>query len=352
MKYACALALTVGLLAAALWSGQASAQAAPQGACIPGPPGPPNPNSPPAPPARNVTVSAIPGVVAAGVPWTQVWYTNGNNADGIIPDRDGSLLVAQKDNDTVLRIRADGSTEVAVPRALGIGSLQMDSAGKLYGVHRAELPTSTKPHAASVINEVSILAPARGSVATKWVGGAPLTLRPNDLAFDAQGGAYFTGTCVYYGDAAGARVASEVTGTNGIAMAADGKTLYVTSGNSVVAYDVAGPGRLASQREFAKLPDNARGDGLAIDAEGRLYVSSFRPGVNVYAPNGSHLGTIPTPRDAISVAFAGPDRRTMYIVGTGATGANGQPLQGGPQRTSATIYSLPMLAQGRADRAK
>src|SRR5688500_15029087 len=36
---------------------------------------------PPAP--AEYTVTAIPGVIAAGQKWTKVWETSGNNADGI-----------------------------------------------------------------------------------------------------------------------------------------------------------------------------------------------------------------------------------------------------------------------------
>ena len=54
--------------------------------------------------SRNLTIIAIPGVVAAGGKWTKVWQAGGNSADGILPDKDGGVLVAQEDYDTVLKI--------------------------------------------------------------------------------------------------------------------------------------------------------------------------------------------------------------------------------------------------------
>lgn len=51
----------------------------------------PGTSIPLAQPPRNVTISAIPGIVAAGVQWTKVWQTGGNSADGIIADKDGSV---------------------------------------------------------------------------------------------------------------------------------------------------------------------------------------------------------------------------------------------------------------------
>jgi hypothetical protein len=42
----------------------------------------------------------------------------------------------------------------------------------------------------------------------------------------------------------------------------------------------------------------------------------------------------------------------LYVVGSGAEDANGQPIREGPQQTAATIYKLPMIAQGVKGRAK
>jgi len=93
------------------------------------------------------------------------------------------------------------------------------------------------------------------------------------------------------------------------------------------------------------------GDGTAVDSVGRLYVSS-NPGVQVFDKAGKYLGVIPTPRDVISTAFAGPGKKTLYIVGSGADDDKGQPIRQGPQQTAATIYKLPVIAQGLKDRAK
>src|ERR1035438_3750119 len=93
---------------------------------------------------RNLTISAIPGVVAAGGKWTKIWQAAGNSADGILPDKDGSVLVAQEDYDTVLKIDENGKSSVVVANAKGIGSLSMDRQGRLYGAHRTERPGSTK----------------------------------------------------------------------------------------------------------------------------------------------------------------------------------------------------------------
>jgi gluconolactonase len=303
------------------------------------------------PPPRNLNITAIPGVVAAGGQWTKVWQAGGNSADGIIPDKDGSVLVAQEDFDTVLKIDANGGASVAVANAKGIGSISMDPQGRLYGAHRTERAGSTKPDQASILNAITMLAPDRKIVADKWADGTVLTVRPNDLTADGQGGAYFTASCLYYAGPKGVTVAADNLRTNGIVFSPDEKSLYVTNGGSLVAFDVTGPGVLANRRDFATLPAGSGGDGMVVDSEGRLYVSS-NPGVQVFEKAGKYLGLIPTPRGLISVTFAGADRKTLYVIGSGADDANGQPIREGPQQTAATVYKLPVIAQGLKGRAK
>lgn len=309
----------------------------------------PGPAAEPAP--RNVVTTAIPGVVAAGGKWTKVWQEGGNSADGIIPDKDGSVLVAQEDYDTVLKINADGQTSVAIADAKGVGSLSMDRQGRLYGAHRTERPGSTKPDKASIENAITELAPQRMVIADKWADGTTLTVRPNDLDADSHGGAYFTTGCLYYASPKGVTVMADNIRTNGIAFSPDDKILYVTNGGALVAFDVEGPGKLTNRRDFATLPEGNYGDGMAVDSKGRLYVSS-RDGVQVFNKTGKHLGVIPTPRGIISVAFAGPNKKTLYVVGSGADDESGQPIRQGPQHTAATVYKLPVIAQGLKDRAK
>src|SRR5262245_57706465 len=244
--------------------------------CVPQgqPAAPAGGRGPAAPPVtRDVRVIEIPGVVAAGVKWTKVWQAPGNSADGIIADKDGNALVAQEDYDAVLKIDKNDKASVSVSNAKGIGSLSMDRQGRLFAVHRTERPGSTKPDIASIVNAITILTPDRKMVAEKWADGTTLSVRPNDLAADSQGGAYFTSGCVYYAANGKVAVMAENIRTNGIVFSPDDKILYVTNGGTVVAFDVKGPGMLANRRDFATL-EMGNGDGLAVDTEGRLYVTS------------------------------------------------------------------------------
>ena len=83
--------------------GAAPGGAPAQGGAPQGRPG----GAPPAGPAE-YTVTEIPGVIAAGQKWTKVWQVLGNNADGILTDNDGSLLLAQNDNGAIVKLDKDG----------------------------------------------------------------------------------------------------------------------------------------------------------------------------------------------------------------------------------------------------
>jgi gluconolactonase len=176
--------------------------------------------------------------------------------------------------------------------------------------------------------------------------GVPF-LRPNDLVVDKKGGVYFTdsgqgrnpdGTpsnvpprpAVYYITPAGKlqRLANDIGRPNGIQLSPDEKTLYVanTVGEYVLAFDVAADGAVSGRRNFARLAGfNAAGengptsgaDGLAVDGKGRLYVASTA-GIQVFDARGGALGVIPVPKAPQNLAFAGPDKKTLYVVGRGS----------------------------------
>ncbi|MGZ3313742.1 MAG: SMP-30/gluconolactonase/LRE family protein [Caulobacteraceae bacterium] len=350
-------AMLSGICAGALLLGPAPAlaqSAAPALGKAPSctPPSPPAqpPAGPPPTFARNLPITAIPGVIAGGVSWTKVWQQAGNSSDGLIPDKDGNVLMAQEDYDTVLRLHADGTTDVAVAGAKGIGSISVDRQGRLYSAHRTERPGSTKADKDQIMNAIRILTPTSQTVGLAWAGSAGAE-RPNDLIADNQGGAWFTAVCLYYASPKGVTTVAENLNTNGINLSPDEKTLYVTNGPTVVAFDVKGPGQLANRRDFAHLDAGGGGDGLAVDTEGRLYVSSG-PGVQVFDKAGKYLGLIPTPRGVISITIAVPDRKTLYMAGSGAEDEKGQPIKVGPQQTAATVYKVPLLAQGIKGHAK
>ena len=133
---------------------------------------------------------------------------------------------------------------------------------------------------------------------------------------------------------------------NGIILSADEKTLYVTNGPALAAFDVRPDGSLTNQRQFARLEGGGNGDGSTIDSAGRIYVTT-NPGVQVIGPDGTYLGIIPTPRPVISAAFGGKDKGTLFVLARGATDANGNQVA-----NAAQVYAIQMIAQGYTGRAK
>jgi gluconolactonase len=281
----------------------------------------------------DLAIAEIPGVIAAGQRWRPVYNTTGNNADGPIAAADGGLMVAQNDNGQVLKIDANGNATVVYRDTNTGGALSMSTKGALFVASRG------------IGVAVLQLAPQRRVVANSF-DGEPLECLggvANDVSADSRGGVYFTMGGLFYIDPSGKVTRyGENLRTNGVILSPDERTVYVTNGQSIAAFDVRGDGSLANQREFAKLPAGG-GDGLAVDSTGRLYATvgggaGGARGVYVFAPDGKPLGHIDSPRPLITVAFAGADKKTLYGI------AN--------DRVRVDVYAIPMIAQGPTGRAK
>ena len=216
-----------------------------------------------APAAQAAAVTALPGVIAAGQTWTKVWETSGNNADGIVGTPDGGLLIAQNDNAQVLKLAPDGKTSVAYKDTNTGGALSFSPKGALYIVQRG------------IGTAVWQLAPERKMLANR-INGDPLECLGgviNDVTADSKGGVYFTMGGLFYADPKGTVTRyGENLRTNGVLLSRDEKTVFVTNGQTVVAFDVQPNGALTNQRDFVTFPGGG-GDGITIDSEGRIYVT-------------------------------------------------------------------------------
>lgn len=300
---------------------------------------------------RGVTVTEIPGVVAAGAKWTLAWQGT-DNADGIVGTSDGGLLFAQEQPNRVSKLDQNDNVSVFLEDTHGTGALTIDSQGRILAVERTCTDPGRQPAQCTEPTAVAVLAPKRKILADK-IGGKRLG-RLNDLTVDKRGNVYFNGSGTFHLDAKGqvSRIGENIR-TNGIMLSRDEKTLYVTNGAVIVAFDVQPNGRVGNQRDFGKLEAGGNGDGMAIDAAGRLYVTSG-PGVQVFSLEGKYLGVIPTPRNVISATFSGPGKKTLYVVGTGAMGPDGREFRTpeGVRNNAKTIYRIAMLAQGFKGRAK
>ena len=295
----------------------------------------------------------ISGIIASGATWQQAWQ-GFDNADGILGTPDGNVLFAQEQPSTIRKLDRNDFDSAHVKDTGGAGSVAMDSAGRLIAVQRTCTDPGRAPLPCDEPTKVSIIHPeGERHVLADNIEGRPLP-RLNDLVVATSGTVYFSGGTPFYiqhgGQASG--IDPDVR-SNGITLSPDEGTLYATNREVVVAFDIRPDGTVGNRRDFAQLL-NSNGDGLAVDGASRLYVATQRQGIQVFSPGGAHLGTIPTPRNVTSLAFAGPDKRMLYITTGGALAPNGQEFMPaeGIRNNAKTIYKIRMLAQGYTGRPK
>jgi gluconolactonase len=329
-----------------------------------------------APRTREANVTAIPGIIAAGAKWEEVWR-GGDNADGILTLPDGSLLFAQEQSSTVRRLDNNGMDSAYFRDTHGTGALGIDAQGRIFGAQRTCSDPGRNNNPANApcaeATKIGIIYPVKDrKVLTDNNNGMPFG-RVNDLVVDKKGGVYFNGGGTYYVNAKG--VVTPIMGlngmplnTNGLQLSPDEKTFYGTSApqgsGGLVAYDVQPDGTVKNGRQFV-VWETGGGDGATIDSMGNIYVTATA-GIQVVSPAGKILGVIPTPRGAITVAFAGPQKKTLYIVGTGMLApdgresrlptdildAQGNIVEHEYRDNGKTIYKIQMLSEGFKGRAK
>ena len=279
-----------------------------------------------------VAEGAVPELIQDGFVFTE----------GPVAGPDGNLYFSDIPENRIYRVLADGTVEPFLENTDGANGLAFDAQGRLIAAQGA----AGQIGAFDMEGNVTVL--ARGTDDDPY--------RPNDLILDTQGGIYFTdpglrptpeapatrNPRVFYITPDGETVpVTDTAGrSNGITLALDGATLLIadSNGHDVLAMDVAPDGSTGNLRQWAGLQDipegeNSGADGVAVDSEGRLYVTSVT-GVQVFDDVGDYLETIAFPQQPSNVAFGGPDRMTLFA--TARTG----------------LYSLRMRTAGPADRAK
>ena len=294
--------------------------------------------NPPQGPPTDTVAPDIPGVVRGGTA-VQVIRDGFDGTEGPIALPDGSVIFTENAASRIAKIDTDGNISTFMENTNGTNSLAFDAQGRLIAVQRGG---PGKP-------QIAVIYPSgQEAVLADNFEGTPLA-RPNDLVVDKKGGVYFTEPpatppSVYYIPAGGEAVKATdtVERPNGVQLSRDERTLYVNSGaDFLIAFDIEDDGSLTNRRNFARyqtMLTTANGtasgaDGLAVDSQGRVYAAT-NGGVEVFSEVGQHLGTIPFSRKAQNLAFAGPDKKTLYVVGRG------------------TAFKVDMLAQGFMGRAK
>jgi len=95
----------------------------------------------------------------------------------------------------------------------------------------------------------------------------------------------------------------------GLASAAQGKPVYITSEAEIMTYEasLAPDGSLIGFKVFA----HQGGEGVAVDERGNVYIAAGQ--IWVYDPSGTLIDTIEVPERPLQLVFGGKDRKTLFI---------------------------------------
>ena len=286
-------------------------------------------NQPYVAPAFDTYTPHIPGVVTGGTR-VELITDQLSGTEGPVALPDGTLVFTEGGARRLTRIDKDGKLSTFLDN-IQSGGLGFDPKGRLI----ANDNTPGK-------QGIYIVHP-KGVERTLVDRGTQGFMGANDLVVDKKGGVYFTQPVqanVGYirPDGTGMTIVAEnITRPNGITLSPDEKILYVNDsrGEYLLAYDVRPEGSVTNRRNFVKYDQintsaaagdvgpglrysvTSCADGLAVDNEGRVYNAGCN-GIQVFSPQGRHLGTIPTARVVQNLAFAGPDKKTLYLVGRSA----------------------------------
>ena len=276
----------------------------------------------------------IPGVGPMG----EVKKVHGNLqfTEGPAADKQGNVFFSDVAGDKLYQVDAKGALSVLLDPSHHTNGLMVNAAGNVVACEMDGRLIEVNPKT----KEVKSL--ADGYEGKRFNA-------PNDLVIDNGGGVYFTdphfrapmplpqGVRAFYyraPDGKVTRLGVVETAPNGIILSPDEKTLYVIPSMQaeMLAYPVEAPGKIGAQRAFCTLKQaagktNGGGDGLTIDTQGRLYITSAL-GVQVFDKNGEYLGVIEFPEQPANCDFGGTDNKTLYVTA----------------RTS--LYSVPMEATG------
>jgi gluconolactonase len=229
--------------------------------------------------------------------------------------REGFLVFSDVPNNRVIKLSPGSAPVVLRENSNGANGNAYDAQGRLYTCEsrtRRVIRTDKK-------GVVEVLA-------EKWEGKR--LNAPNDIVVRRDGHIYFTDPA--FGEQADLReldfygvyhitpkgqmslIARPTGRPNGIALSANGRTLYVANSDehNVRTYDVDRTGEVSGERILITDVDGVP-DGMKVDEKGNIYVTAN--GIAVYNPQGKLTMTIPLAEAPANCAFGDPDLQTLYI---------------------------------------
>lgn len=227
----------------------------------------------------------------------------------------GFLVFSDIPNNKLIQFTPGEPASVYRENSSGATGNRFDAQGRLYTCesHSRRVTRTDKK------GKVEILA-------ERWQGQR--LNAPNDLAVRKEGDVYFTDPA--FGNQQDTReldffgvfhisrkgeldvIAKPQGRPNGIALAPDGRTLYVSNSDekNVRAYDLDKSGGASNERTLISGIEGVP-DGICVDDKGNLYLAANQ--IQVYSPQGKPLGTIHTDETPSNCAFGDPDLGSLYI---------------------------------------
>lgn len=232
-------------------------------------------------------------------------------------DEQGRLYFSDVPNGGVHRRNPDGRIETVIPKRRGVGGMMFNQGGGLVTTGRSLILFDEKTGKSR-------------DLFTEWEGKPLMGL--NDLTTNDQGSVYSGNLnfdplsnnkpipgSLFRIDPPGraTKLWDGIEVTNGLGLSPDRKLLYHSDSptQAVWAYDVTADHGVKDRRVFAKLPEGMP-DGLAVDAEGGVWVAAVRVGEVVHIDkSGVVKKRIKFPATMVtSLTFGGKDRAELYVV--------------------------------------
>ncbi|MFM7166157.1 MAG: alpha/beta hydrolase-fold protein [Planctomycetaceae bacterium] len=243
-------------------------------------------------------------------------------ADALCADSNGNLYYCDMKAPAVFRISAADGSQALICRE-SVSGMELTSEGLLIACQGSK-------------KRIISIDPATGETQV-----LAENVVPNDLALGRNGWVYFTDTGAgavkrfQLGTNVVSTVDEGISKPNGIAVSGDGGTLAVSDygGRYTWTFRIRSDGTLDAKMPTMpmRLPINqqgefrmsepppyleaAKGDGMAVDAAGRYYVTSAL-GVQVFDPTGRPCGVLPVvhrDQPLTTCILAGSDFNTLYI---------------------------------------
>lgn len=268
-------------------------------------------------------------MLGSGMTWAQVTATDAQVqkvagdfkfTEGPTADKDGNVYFVDQDNNKILKYDTDGKLTTFLEPSGRANGMTFDSKGNLIACADEKnemwsINVATKEHKVILKdfegkffngpNDVWEQ-PGTGRLyfsdpyyrRTWWQRG-------ERLASEGPQGVYF----LQPGDGKIVRVAEDLQQANGIIGTPDGKKLYVADirARQTYSYDIKEDGTLVNKQPFCA----AGSDGMTIDSEGNVYITSRT--VQVFDKTGKKIQDITVPENPANVCFGGKDMQTLFI---------------------------------------